>query len=375
MAVATGSVKRDILKQICWTFVPIWLIACNNSVTPPPAVSQSKWQIFTASNSPISNNYIHDISVDDQKRVWFATDNGAFYFDRSYWGATIRDSLCTNTGRDANCTVYSITQAKDRAIWFATAQGGVVRYQPNSESKVWTRYTERDSAFDHPLSLAGDHSSASLYGQIWVTSSQGVSQFTQSTNELGAWKRFRSGDVSNLPTNQVYVVKINPIDNIVWFGTATGGPVKAEYSTGGILGWTPIDIPVDLDSKINSIAFDLNDVVWFGTETRGIVVLDRANGSWGQYSQDSTRYRRGSPGHALPNVPVRAVVTDYARTRWFGTDSGLVRLSDSVWTRFTKSNSPLPSDTITALEFDVRGNLWIGTTSGIGAYNDGGLIF
>jgi len=348
--------------------------ACNNTVTTPSS-SPDKWQVFTTSNSLISNDHIYDIFVDNQKRIWFATHNGAFYFDRSYWGATLRDSLCTVIGKDTTCIVYSIGQSKDAALWFATKLGGVVRYQPISNNNIWTRFTERNGATDHPLSLAGDRTDPSVFGEMWVTSLSGINQFIQSANESGTWKTFQMGDLSYLPTNEVWVVEINQADKSIWFGTQTGGSVKAEYSPGGILHWTLYDLPPDLNSKINSIAFDLDNMVWFGTETHGVVMFSRTDGSWGQYSQESTRYSKGSSGGVLPHGPVRTVLTDYLRTRWFGTDSGLVYLRDSTWSRFTTVNSPLPSDTVTALQYDSRGNLWIGTPSGIAVYNEEGLSF
>jgi ligand-binding sensor domain-containing protein len=92
-----------------------------------------------------------------------------------------------------------------------------------------------------------------------------------------------------------------------------------------------------LDSKINGITIALDGTVWISTDL------------------GASYYRRGSWGRI--------------------TDSGLVRLANTTWTKFTAENSPLPSSTVTALSYDTRGNIWIGTANGLGVYNENGINF
>ncbi|MBI1804373.1 MAG: hypothetical protein HY033_04680 [Ignavibacteriae bacterium] len=369
--------RKRLYSQILST-TPLLVVICmlglsgckNEPPSQPPP--DEKWHTFTTANSPISDDHIYNISVGLDGKVWFATRNGALYYDRTYWGA-IHDSLrtinYTTFGADTSYIVYSIAHAKDRAIWFALAGGGIVRYAPSSDRSVWKRFTSSNGAFDYPLSLAADRSAESQYGEIWVTAASGVNQFVQSTNEGGVWHQYRKGDdISTLPTNQVWVVAIKPDDNTVWFGTQTGGPAMTEYSVGGSLNWNAYPFPTSLDSKINSIAFDLSNTIWLGKDN-GAATYNRTDGSWKEYSHQST------DGN-LPGGRVNAVLTNYLKLRWFGTDSGLVRLSDTVWTRFTKAApANLPSDTVTALQYDTRNNLWIGTPNGITVYNEDGIRF
>src|SRR5262249_40326940 len=131
------------------------------------------------------------------------------------------------------------------------------------------------------------------------------------------------------------------------------------------LSWTGLPLP--FDSKINSIAFDLHGVVWFATQNGGA--------SFNQNSAQWTRYDSASVGPWLRDEPVNAVTTNHQTVRWFGTEAGLVRLSDNGWTRFTAATSPLPSDTVTALLYDYNQNVWIGTANGLAVYNEAGITF
>ncbi len=63
---------------------------------------------------------------------------------------------------------------------------------------------------------------------------------------------------------------------------------------------------------------------------------------------------------------------------WIGTDGGgLVKREGSNWTVFDTTNSQLPTNKISALDFDSDGNLWVGTlavsledtSGGVAVYN------
>jgi ligand-binding sensor domain-containing protein len=120
-------------------------------------------------------------------------------------------------------------------------------------------------------------------------------------------------------------------------------------------------------ARVNDIAFDVATNVWFAKDI-GVAALNINSNVWQNFTRDSTRGR-------LPSDVVHGVATDLHLTRWFGTDSGLVRLADTAWTTFNTSNSPLPSNQVTAVRYDQRGNLWIGTANGVAAYKHGGTTF
>jgi ligand-binding sensor domain-containing protein len=158
----------------------------------------------------------------------------------------------------------------------------------------------------------------------------------------------------------------NIVDNHIWLGGQTNGVLEVYYDLTDYT-WNLYTPTLDPGSQTNGIAFDLNDNVWLA-RNNGACSYNKTSGKWTFYVSDST-------GGRMPNTYCRAVETDLHSSRWFGTDSGLVGLRDTSWVKFTAANSPLPSDTVSALKYDFRGNLWIGTPRGLAVYNPEGTQF
>jgi ligand-binding sensor domain-containing protein len=340
------------------------LNACSTPEGTKPPPEKEVWQVFKQSQGTLVNNHINAIFLDNSRRIWFATNNGVSYFAGGNW-ATIRDSLSSPGPGGLSYRVSCITQGKDRSMWFGLTGGGIQRYNPNSSIAVWKRFTDPDLISDVILSGTADVSNQTTFGEVWFTSAQGIMQFVGAINETGTWHIFTHTSTPAIPSNQVWSSENALQDNSIWFGAQTGGAAYSYYNLAGSLSWGSLPLP--FDSKINSIAFDLHNIVWFGTE----------NGAVAFNSQSSafTRFDTASAGPGLRDEPVNAVTTDHQTTRWFGTEGGLVRLSDTAWTRFTAANSPLPSDTVTALAYDFNQNIWIGTINGVAVYNAAGVTF
>lgn len=150
----------------------------------------------------------------------------------------------------------------------------------------------------------------------------------------------------------------NPYDKHMWFGTTTQGVVSFD----GDYDWN-FTLPADAPLPVVSMAFNSDRTTWFGTL-----------GDWAYlYSGKTEEWTRCSPGDGcdLPGSFVRAIALDGSAV-WFGTNHGLGRLEAGQWSVLDTSNSPLPSDNITALARERNGNLWIGTDKGLVKYRRGG---
>lgn len=66
----------------------------------------------------------------------------------------------------------------------------------------------------------------------------------------------------------------------------------------------------------------------------------------------------------LPDNRVYTMANDPSGNKWFGTYSGLVRLSGSLWTSYFTTNSGLPNNTVYSMAIDGNGHKWIGTNGG-----------
>jgi ligand-binding sensor domain-containing protein len=347
------------------------LVGCkskDNTLAPEPP--GPAWVTYTSANRPeLRSDHINSLSIGIDGAIWMATDSGAVSYGQRIWGL-IRDSLRYSTfSTGATITSYKvvgIAPGEDGSIWFGLAGGGVRRYHPGSASYVWQSYNEPNIAFGTVSGISAD---AYVYGDIWVAHPVGgVSRYVPSLSlpDQGTWVIYTSSTIPQLLSNQVRSTVHDDYTNTVWFGTLLGAT-----SYHGVDGWSSVELPPDQAGDIVAIGFDETNNVWFGKNggNLGVTKYNKSSGIFTSYTSENT-------GGQLPAAGVNALVTDHRKTRWFGTDAGLVRFQDTTWTAWTSATTPeLPNDTITALVIDRKSNLWIGTKNGVAVFNPDGTRF
>lgn len=127
------------------------------------------------------------------------------------------------------------------------------------------------------------------------------------------------------------------------------------------------------NNEVFCIVPDREGAIWIGTaDGIGIVncpgqVIDReceAEKRVVQFDQFA--------GYLFQGEQVRTIAVDGANRKWVGTNNGIWLISESgdeILERFTKDNSPLPSDIIQNIAIDqTTGDVYIGTEQGLISY-------
>lgn len=109
---------------------------------------------------------------------------------------------------------------------------------------------------------------------------------------------------------------------------------------------------------ITSIKIDVNNDLWYSTLHKGI----------GQYNGKEWKCYNTENSPIISNV-IYDFEFDLEGNIWFASDSGLIKYDKSNWTIFNSQNSGLPSNTIFDLCFDGIKYLWIGTEKGLARLN------
>lgn len=142
--------------------------------------------------------------------------------------------------------------------------------------------------------------------------------------------------------------------------------------------------PIDQDGKEfkpllwTCMAEDKRGHVWMGTTSGVISVTNPTKALDADFRINRIKVPRndgsGLADYLLESDKVVAIAVDSSNRKWLGTEaSGLYLVSedgDEIISHFTTSNSPLPTNTITALYADPLSNsIFIGTLSGLYEYS------
>lgn len=219
-------------------------------------------------------------------------------------------------------------------------------------------------------------------GNMWVTNA-GVSYPISVRLADGTWKSFpyeniissqRLSDITLSPNGYLWVVipsggglfVIDPGDN----------PESASSHT--VRRFTPVAPDgSSLPSDVKSLAFDRNGHLWLGT-TEGVLVSYNP-GQVLNPSEFALQYVRipseqeGIAAELLKSQTVTAIAVDGGNRKWFGTLRSGVYCQSADGAQqlhhFTKSNSPLPSNTIEHIGVHpTTGEVFIATDRGLISY-------
>lgn len=132
-------------------------------------------------------------------------------------------------------------------------------------------------------------------------------------------------------------------DGSILFGTFNGLSVYSSNDS-----WTTVLDPTVKVLFINTIKVSLNKWIWIGTQNQGL------------YLNNGTGYKKFLSD---PYKNIHAVEESYNGTMFFGTDTGVVKFDGNILTNLTKKDG-LPSNIISALRYDKKDRMWIGTIGG-----------
>lgn len=122
-------------------------------------------------------------------------------------------------------------------------------------------------------------------------------------------------------------------------------------------------------NNVTAIVRDRNGLIWVGTD-RGVTVFDDPSQVFnGNISANTPIFDRR---RLLATETITAMTVDGSNRKWIATESALYRFGPDGTTlesRFTPSDSPLPSNTINALAIEpVSGRVFISTMGGLVSY-------
>ena len=167
-------------------------------------------------------------------------------------------------------------------------------------------------------------------------------------------------------------------EQFVYFGTAQNGVIAYDPSSGAFRriaeGLGSGNLPFN---DVRALAFDNNNRLWIGT-TQGLRVFFNVGGIFEEGANiDSNQIiilENGVPQELLFELPITDIEVDGSNNKWVATaTSGVFYFSangQETLLRFTKDNSPLPSDNVQDIAIDGQtGRVYFATINGLVAFN------
>ena len=326
--------------------------------------------------SGLCSNTIFSVLKDHNGRVWFGTANGVSMFD-----GTSFHNFYNNNGLPVN-VVMCMNEDSSHDIWFGTSGGGVSRL----DNTRFVHFTESDKMGRQVYSLI-----QALNGKmLFATSEGGLTLFDgHNFSLLKGTSDFTSSKVRALYYDS---------DSNLWIGTQNDGLFK--FNSYGFHHITMADSLIS--NSINGIAMDTARNIWFSSPDSGICVLTKDN-TFAYFTAkngllSNTIYALASDENGsvwigtdkglnrisifgtktlypeiakytreegLSNNSVRSVAIDNMGNVFVGTAGGGINiLKDNNFISIDRKNG-LTSNNIYTLLFDNGNNLWVGTEQGV----------
>ncbi|HQW14333.1 MAG TPA: two-component regulator propeller domain-containing protein [Niabella sp.] len=249
--------------------------------------------------------------------------------------------------------VTVITMCLDQAgkVWIGTNNSGLY-----SVDTAWKKISHfiQGAGPDNILNNNVRKVMADRKGDIWIGTLKGLNRYSEATKQFDAFVHLPENPHS-LNYNSIYDI-FEDRQGSIWIGTYYGGANKIDAYN------TPFDIYSNTiqsnslsSNVISAIAFSPVHSLWVGTEAEG---LNRLN------LNDFTvsRFNVGNKKLLSSNL-VKTIYRDNANTLWVGFFGGGLIFSHHEgvgFQKFTTENSKLNSNDVTAILEDDQRQLWVG---------------
>ncbi|WP_318641898.1 type IX secretion system anionic LPS delivery protein PorZ [Flavobacterium ardleyense] len=283
-------------------------------------------------------------------------------------------------GKDVGDFVrVTVNPSNTNEIYVSSYHGGLLKFENDELVKL---YDESNSGLES-LVLAGVPTYKSIRieetvfdknGNLWMTN-VAVEKPLKVLKANGQWVSYALAAINDPAfTNRFGRMRIDK-NNVKWIATKMFGLVgfneigniSKKVSMGSDAGNLP-------DNDVRAIAIDNRNLLWIGTK-KGLrtMPVDRFSSEGQMDTKAIIILEDGLAQELLYEQYITDIVVDGANNKWIATaDSGVFLLSPNgqeTILRFTKKNSPLPSDSVRDIDINqTTGEVFFVTDKGMVSY-------
>lgn len=212
-------------------------------------------------------------------------------------------------------------------------------------------------------------------GNLWVTNSR-IANGLKKKKTDGEWSSFNLGSaILNPDSDDILDLAIDK-NGVKWIGTNRNGLIGFQDNGNIIRKLTSgTDAGALPSASVSSIAIDNRNQLWIGTR-QGLRILpsvDRFQGNQSLGANAIIILEDDLAQELLFQQSISKIKVDGANNKWIGTtDAGVFLVSSNgqqTLQRFTSTNSPLPSNSITDIDINpATGEVFFATDRGLVSY-------
>ena len=292
-------------------------------------------ETFNMANSPMPDNTVRCLLVDNLGDLWIGTDNGLAHLSNNTWEVFNE----ANSGLDDNY-VRALAVDANNAIWIGTTMGGVQKFDGTTWVDFNTDNSDIPDNFIRTISI--DH-----FGNKWIGTVEGLVYFDDTS--------WRTWTMANSPilTNNISSIAIGQ-QNEKYIGTINGGLIYIDNDTviTGIYYILNSGVP---DNSALTVKMDQVGKPWFAGSAGGLWT-DQGNQTWMAFNWTN------SP---MPTNSLTTMTNDEEDNFYLGTQiHGLViKRANQTWGFYNTDNSDIAENHVMCIAKDGNDNVWIGTFS------------
>ena len=387
-----------------------------------PRLSKGTWSQITYTDG-MQSNYTMSSLIDNENKLWFGSYTGISIYDgQEIININQHDGLPQKP-------ILQIFQDNKNRIWAAAAHpqwrndGGLTLFKDDKIEKV---FSEQDglngnsvTAIDQDVNgniLIGGNGGFTIYdgknfktfngndgipfGYVNTIMVEGTNIWLGTLDGLVLYngKKFRVYNSDDGLSNQwINCIRKGP-NGKIWIGTNAGLSIfdgtkfsvlwykhglannqindvyfdksgNAIISTGnGVFRYNGKTF-VRLDPKSAGYNFELNAGMEINRSKDGIYWFTDWSGS-GVVKYDPRSIINTTEADSFPNIAINDIKVDKNRNLWIATNGrGLIQLVDGKIKNQFKIEDGLRNNTITSLDIDVYGNIWMATSAGLSKYD------
>jgi len=278
-----------------------------------------------SSNSGLPDPLIGAILFDKDGTAWINAVRGLVKFDGIKW--TTYDQYNSII---EDPSISGIVLDKSGVLWIATEKG---------------LYTYSNNTFEKKATFlkAIKGIEVDKNGSIWLASDN-LMKFSKGSLDEYPWQSFNEKE-------NIQDIAVDSSNN-VWITLYGNGLRKFD-------GKNFTDYSQNLPSKyLGAVNVDQKGNLWVGSLDAGITIFD--GNAWRSLNSIYPEITEAEGGFVFEGENI-----------WIPTKGGMFKIENEQLVFYTSDNFKLPSSSVNVVAKDKNGNLWFGTSNGLGILNEG----